>query len=56
MRIVIESQRDCLELHMVDSQWYTEGDAEIEIEAALAIPGVDVSQFCTETFPQTMRA
>jgi hypothetical protein len=56
MRVVIESQRDTVELHQIDSRWFTEEGAEVEIEALLAIPGTDVTDFCSEVYPQTMSA
>jgi hypothetical protein len=33
---------------------FTEEGADVEIEALLAIPGTDVTDFCSEVYPQTM--
>lgn len=56
MRVAIESQRDTAELHRIDSRWYTDTGAEIDIEALIAIPGTDVTHFCSELYPHTMTA
>ena len=56
MRIVIESDRDTVDLHRVNWRWYTEDEAEVVIEAMIAIPGTDASQFWSELYPQTMTA
>ena len=45
MRISVASQRDTIELHKVDSGWYTEKGDEIETEALIPIAGTDVSSF-----------
>ena len=37
MRIVIESDRDTVDLHRIDWRWYTEDEAELVIEAIIAI-------------------
>jgi hypothetical protein len=42
MRVIIDSQRDTTALHRVDTCWYTEDGAEIEIEALVPLDGVSV--------------
>ena len=42
MRVVIDSQRDTMELRKVDACWYTEDGAEIEIEALIPLAGTNV--------------
>ena len=56
MRVVVDSQRDTIELHKVDACWYTEQGAEIEIEALIPIAGTDVSRFCAAVYPRTNAA
>ena len=56
MRVVVESQRDTVELNKVDACWHTEDGAEIEIEALIPIVGTDVSQFCAAVYPRTKTA
>jgi hypothetical protein len=56
MRVVVDSQRDTIELHMVDACWFTEEGAEIEIEALIPVSGTDVSFFCAAVYPRTMTA
>ena len=48
MRVAIGSQRDTVELHRVDGGWRTQRGAAIEIEALIAIPGIEFSRFCAE--------
>lgn len=56
MRVAIDSQRDTVELHQIDSYWYTETGTEIEIESVIPIPGIDVSSFCSAMYPRTFAA
>ena len=42
MRVVIDSQRDTMELRQLDACWYTEDGAEIEIEALIPLAGTNV--------------
>jgi hypothetical protein len=42
MRVVVDSQRDTMELHKVDACWQTEDGAEIEIEALIPLEGTNV--------------
>ncbi|HXA52434.1 MAG TPA: hypothetical protein VNV86_19090 [Candidatus Acidoferrum sp.] len=56
MRVTMEAQRDAIELHKVDSGWYTDTGEEIEIEALLPLADTDVSQFCREVYPRTSTA
>ena len=42
MRVVIDSQRDTMELRKVDACWYAEDGAEVEIEALIPLDGVEV--------------
>ena len=56
MRVAIDSLVDTIELHEIDAHWYTEGGAEIEIEALFAIAGGDVSAFCAAVYPRTISA
>jgi len=51
MRVVIASERDAVVLHKVDTCWYTETGAAIEIEALIPTEGIDFSQFCTAMHP-----
>ena len=53
MRVVIASERDAVELHKVDTCWFTETGAAIEIEALISIEGTDFSHFCSEVHPWT---
>ena len=43
MRVVIDSQRDTIELRKLDACWYTEDGAEIEIEALIPLAGTNVT-------------
>ena len=43
MRVVIDSERDTMELRKVDACWYTEDLAEIEIEALIPLAGTNVA-------------
>ena len=43
MRVVIDSQRDTMELRKVDACWYAEDGAEVEIEALIALAGTNVA-------------
>jgi hypothetical protein len=56
MRVVIDSQTDTIELHRVDACWFTEEEAEIEIEALIPLAGTDVSGFCDAVYPRTIAA
>lgn len=56
MRVVVDSQRDTIELHKADARWYTEEGAEIEIESIIPIAGTDVSAFCAAVYPRTIAA
>ena len=56
MRVVVESQRDTVELNRVDACWFTEAGAEIDIEALIPMAGTDVSQFCAAAYPRTNTA
>ena len=56
MRVVIDSQRDTMELRKVDACWYTEDGAEIEIEALIPLAGTNVSQFCAGVYPRANAA
>ena len=42
MRVVIDSQRDTMELRKLNACWYTEDGAEIEIEALIPLAGTNV--------------
>ena len=53
MRVVIDSQRDTIELHKVGACWHTEDGTEIEIEALIPIAGIDVSGCCAMAYPRT---
>lgn len=44
MRVAIETQCDTIELHRVDAGWRTERGAAVEIDALIAIPGIDVAE------------
>jgi hypothetical protein len=56
MRVAVDSQRDAIELHRMDAAWYTDDEAEIEIEALISIAGIDVSSFCDAVYPRTNAA
>ena len=56
MRVSIESERDTIELHKLDSGWFTEGGSAIEIEALIPMAGIDVAGFCTAVYPRTIAA
>jgi hypothetical protein len=43
MRVVIDSQRDTIELHKADEAWYTEHGEEIEVEALIPLEGINVA-------------
>jgi len=53
MRVAVASERDAVVLQRVDTYWYTETGAAIEIEALIPIEGTDFSQFCASVHPQT---
>jgi hypothetical protein len=53
MRVVIDSQRDTIELRKVDACWYTEDGAEIEIEALIPLAGTNVA---SSLYPRTITA
>ena len=53
MRVVIDSQRDTIELRKLDACWYTEDLAEIEIEALIPLAGTNVA---SSLYPQTITA
>ena len=53
MRVVIDSQRDTMELRKVDACWYTEDGAEIEIEALIPLAGTNVA---SSLYPLTITA
>jgi len=53
MRVVIDSQRDTMELRKVDACWYTEDGAEIEIEALIPLAGTNVA---SSLYPLTVTA
>jgi len=53
MRVVIDSQRDTIELHQVDACWYTEDGEEIEIEALVPLAGTNVA---SSVYPLTITA
>ena len=53
MRVVIDSQRDTIELHQVDPCWYTEDGEEIEIEALVPLAGTNVA---SSVYPLTITA
>ena len=53
MRVVIDSQRDTMELRKVDACWYTEDGAEIEIEALIPLAGTNV---VSSLYPLTVTA
>jgi hypothetical protein len=56
MRVAVDSQTDTIELHRVGACWFTEEEAEIEIEALIPIAGTDVSGFCAAVYPRTIAA
>jgi hypothetical protein len=43
MRIAIQSETDGMELHRAGARWHGEDGSEVEIEALISVPGVDVS-------------
>ena len=51
MRIIV-SQGNTLELVRAGDSWYTESGSAVEIEALIAIPGIDVTQYCGSSYPQ----
>jgi len=53
MRVVIDSQRDTIELRKLDACWYTEDGAEIEIEALIPLAGTNVA---SSLYPMTITA
>jgi len=53
MRVVIDPQRDTIELRKVDACWYTEDGAEIEIEALIPLAGTNVA---SSLYPMTITA
>jgi len=56
MRVAVDRGRDTIELHKTAPGWCTDNGEEIEIEALIAIPGVDVSRFCAELHPRAIGA
>jgi hypothetical protein len=56
MRVAIPSRRDAIELHKVDTVWFTEEETAVEIEALIPLAGTDVSAFCTAVHPLTNTA
>jgi len=52
MRVAVASQRDTVELHKVDTSWYTEKGAAIEIGSLIAIPGTEFAHFCAAEQPR----
>jgi hypothetical protein len=56
MRVAIGGQRDTIELHRLESSWHTESGAEIEIEAMIPLPEMNVSDFCAAVHPLTLTA
>jgi len=55
MRIIV-SEGNTLELVRMAESWQTESGAAIQIEGLLAIPGIDVTQFCAGVWPQAVVA
>ena len=53
MRISVASQGDTIELHKVDSCWYTETGDEVETATFIAIPGTNISSLCAALYPRT---
>jgi hypothetical protein len=43
MRVVIDSQRDTMELHKAGECWYTEDGEEIEVEALIPLEGINIA-------------
>ena len=56
MRVVIDSQRDTIELHKMDACWYMEDGAEIQLEALIPMAGTGVSAFCDTVYPRISTA
>ena len=56
MRVAVNSQRDTIELHKMDTSWFTEEGSAIEIEALIPMAGTDVAGFCTAVYPRTVAA
>jgi hypothetical protein len=56
MRVAIDTQRDTVELHKVDTCWCTETGDAIEIEALIPIPGTEFSHFCAAVHPRANAA
>ena len=56
MRVAIASQRDTVELHKLDTSWYTEKGAAIEIGSLIPIPGTEFSHFCAAVHPRANAA
>ena len=56
MRVVVDSRRDTIELHKVDTAWYTEEGSEVEIDSLIPLAGTDVPGFCAVVNPRTTAA
>ena len=56
MRVAAYSQRDTIELHKVDTCWYAEEGAEIEIESLILLPRIEALGSCGAIYPMTNAA
>jgi hypothetical protein len=56
MRVAIASQRDTVEFYKVDTSWYTETGAAIEIGSLIPIPGTEFAHFCAAVQPREKAA
>ena len=54
MRVAVASRRDVIELRKVDTYWFTEEGAEIQIETFIPLDGTGVSAFCAQLYPRTL--
>ena len=56
MRVAVDSGGDTAELHRLETRWFTEEGAEVEIEAFIPLAGTHVQGFCADVYPRTLAA
>jgi hypothetical protein len=54
MRVAVAGFNETEEWARYQGVWYDEAGAPVEVQAILAVDGVDTAAFCADAFPRTL--
>ena len=56
IRVVVAGRRETEEWLMVDGGWYDDSGRRVDIQAVVALDGIDCADFCGNVYPRTAAA